>query len=278
MRRNDILKGLDLPPVVANRTLPLDEQMRIKDDAEVADNVHSLYDNTGVGGLSAIAQGINKMLVKRDYFFSLFWSVLAPINNVAIMEITDAYNLLKNTRYFKHQVKRNAKMTMQRIDKYDRAVYLHMKNTEDGDKSQFWLDYTDEHYEAVKNDLKIFYLSVLQVLTKFDEEEREMKAKLVTSCALLEFTIGMFDEFFKVIERDEHISIVNMFRDARLDYIFSTWREVVDSICRSNKPYDINDDENANKAFRVIENRLTDMEWLCKVGNVAIAYNPDVVK
>lgn len=278
MRRNDILKGLDLPPVVANRTLPLDEQLRIKDDAEVADNVHSLYDNTGVGGISAIAQGINKMLVKRDYFFSLFWSVLAPINNVAIMEITDAYNLLKDTRYFKRDIKRNAKMTMQRIDKYDRAVYLHMKNTEDGDKSQFWLDYTDEHYEAVKKDLKIFYLSVLQVLTKFDEEEREMKARLVTSCALLEFTIGMFDEFFKVIERDEHISIVNMFRDARLDYIFSTWREVVDSICRSNKPYDINDDENANKAFRVIENRLTDMEWLCKVGNVAIAYNPDIVK
>lgn len=276
--KNPILKGLDLPPVVANRTLPLDEQMRIKDDAEVADNVHSLYDNTGVGSISAIAQGINKMLVKRDYFFSLFWSVLAPINNVAIMEITDAYNLLKNTRYFKRDIKRNAKMTMQRIDKYDRAVYLHMKNTEDGDKSQFWLDYTDEHYEAVKHDLKIFYLSVLQVLTKFDEEEREMKARLVTSCALLEFTIGMFDEFFKVIERDEHISIVNMFRDARLDYIFSTWREVVDSICRSNKPYDINDDENANKAFRVIENRLTDMEWLCKVGNVAIAYNPDVVK
>lgn len=276
--KNPILKGLDLPPVVANRTLPLDEQMRIKDDAEVADNVHSLYDNTGVGGISAIAIGINKMLVERDYFFSLFWSVLAPINNVAIMEITDAYNLLKNTRYFKHQVKRNAKMTMQRIDKYDRAVYLHMKNTEDGDKSQFWLDYTDEHYEAVKNDLKIFYLSVLQVLTKFDEEEREMKARLVTSCALLEFAIGIFDEFFKVIERDEHISIVNMFRDARLDYIFSTWREVVDSICRSNKPYDINDDENANKAFRVIENRLTDMEWLCKVGNVAIAYNPDIVK
>lgn len=278
MRRNDILKGLDLPPVVANRTLPLDEQLRIKDDAEVADNVHSLYDNTGVGGISAIAQGINKMLVKRDYFFSLFWSVLAPINNVAIMEITDAYNLLKNTRYFKRDIKRNAKMTMQRIDKYDRAVYLHMKNTEDGDKSQFWLDYTDEHYEAVKNDLKIFHLSVLQVLTKFDEEEREMKARLVTSCALLEFAIGMFDEFFKVIERDKHISIVNMFRDARLDYIFSTWREVVDSICRSNKPYDINDDENANKAFRVIENRLTDMEWLGKVGNVAIAYNPDIVK
>lgn len=278
MRRNDILKGLDLPPVVANRTLPLDEQLRIKDDAEVADNVHSLYDNTGVGGISAIAQGINKMLVKRDYFFSLFWSVLAPINNVAIMGITDAYNLLKDTRYFKRDIKRNAKMTMQRIDKYDRAVYLHMKNTEDGDKSQFWLDYTDEHYEAVKNDLKIFYLSVLQVLTKFDEEEREMKARLVTSCALLEFAIGIFDEFFKVIERDEHISIVNMFRDARLDYIFSTWHEVVDSICRSNKSYDINDDENANKAFRVIENRLTDMEWLGKVGNVAIAYNPDVVK
>ena len=278
MRRNDILKGLDLPPVVANRTLPLDEQLRIKDDAEVADNVHSLYDNTGVGSISAIAQGINKMLVKRDYFFSLFWSALAPINNVAIMEITDAYNLLKDTRYFKRDIKRNAKMTMQRIDKYDRAVYLHMKNTEDGDKSQFWLDYTDEHYEAVKNDLKIFYLSVLQVLTKFDEEEREMKARLVTSCALLEFAIGMFDEFFKVIELDEHISIVNMFRDARLDYIFSIWREVVDSICRSNKPYDINDDENANKAFRVIENRLTDMEWLGKVGNVAIAYNPDVVK
>lgn len=283
MRRNEyLLKGLDLPPVVANRTLPLDEQLRIKQEAEVADNVHSVL--TGSISFPTTAVLMSSMMYTSvlraklcDHFSAMFWAIIAPINNIAVMEITDAYNLLKDTRYFKRDIKRNAKMTMQRIDKYDRAVIRNMQRNLNGDHSQFWMDYTDEHYDAVKHDLDIFYLSVLQVLTKFDEEERETKARLVTSHALLNYAIGMFDAYFQKVEEDQHLSMANMYTDARLSYVMSSWSEVVDAICITRKPMDVDNDKNVQLAFDVIKTRLLDINSITKNVDKAIEYNPEVL-
>ena len=277
--RNQFLQGLDLPPVVANRTLPLDEQLRIKQEAEVADNVHSVL--TGSISISTTAVLMSSAVMNanlRDHFSAMFWAIIAPINNVAIMEITDAYNLLKNSRYFKRDIKRNAKMTMQRIDKYDRAVIRNMKQNLNGDRSQYWMDYTDEHYESIRHDLDIFYLSVLQVLTKFDEEERETKARLVTSHALLNYAIGMFDAYFQRVEEDQHVSMADLYTDARLSYVMSSWSEVVDAICITRKPMDVDNDPNVQLAFKIIETHLLDLERIGKVGEVAISLNGDLPK
>ena len=279
--RNQFLQGLDLPPVVANRTLPLDEQLRIKQEAEVARNVHTVL--TGSISIPTTAVLMSSMMYTAvlhanlcDHFSAMFWAIIAPINNIAIMEIKDAYDLLKNTRYFKRDIKRNAKMTMQRIEKYDNAVISNMKQNLNGDRSQYWMDYTDEHYESIRHDLDIFYLSVLQVLTKFDEEEREAKARLVTSHALLNYAIGMFDAYFQRVEEDQHVSMANLYTDARLGYVMSSWSEVVDAICITRKPMDVDNDPNVKLAFRVIETHLIDMDRISEIGGKAIAYNPDV--
>lgn len=272
-----ILRGLDLPPVVANRTLPLDEQIKAKQQADIDKNVHSALNvSVGKGTASALISSTHQAVDLRDHYSAMFWAVIAPINNVAIMETKTAYDLLVKTKYFKQNIKRNAKLTMERIDKYDNAIIRTMKKNVNGDRSQYWMDYTDEHLDSIKHDLDMFYLSVLQVLTKFEEVDREMKARLVTSHALVNYAVGMYDAYFKKVEDSYHINIEHYFRDARLNYIQSPWSEVVNTICVTNKPMDVNSDKNVNLAFNIIERHILDIDRICDIGKVAISYNPDV--
>ena len=212
----------------------------------------------------------------RDHFSAMYWAVIAPINNVAIMEIKTAYDLLKKSKLFKREIKRKAKLTMERIDKYDNAVVRTMKQNLNGDRSQYWLDYSDEHYSSMQHDLNIFYLSVLQVLTKFEEDDREVKARLVTSHALINYAVGMYDAYWKKVEEGFNISLEYLYRDARLSYVQSLWCEIVDAICITNKPMDVDGDENVNLAFTVIQKHLLNIDRINDIGTTAISYNPDV--
>ena len=214
----------------------------------------------------------------RDHFSAMYWAVIAPINNVAIMEIKTAYDLLKKSKLFKREIKRKAKLTMERIDKYDNAVCRTMKQNVNGDRTQYWLDYIDEHYASVKSDLDIFYMSVLQLLTKYDEPKRNLKARLVTSHALLNYAIGMFDAYFVKVNQTVGIDISEMFMDARLSYVMSVWEEVVNALCISECDVDVDNDKNVKLAFNVIERRLTDPNWLHDIGDIALSYNPDILE
>lgn len=271
------LQGLDLEPVVANRTLPLDQQLRIKEQAVISRNVHSVLSRSvEKGTASALMTAAIKAANLCDHFAALFLGVIMPINNVAVMEVKNAYDLLRNTGYYKKDIKRNAKITMERIDKYDDAVISSMKKIINGDRSQYWMDYTDEHYEYMRHDLDIFYLSVLQVLTKFDEKDREMKARLVTSHALLNYAIGMFDAYFEKIKENHHISIVELYKGARLGFVQSTWSKVVDTICVTHKQTDVEGDKNVRLAFKVIESHLLDLERIAEIMDIAHSYNSDM--
>lgn len=114
------------------------------------------------------------------------------------------------------------------------------------------------------------------MLTKFNEDDREVKARLVTSHALLNYAIGMYDAYFKKVEERCNISIENLYRAARLSYVQSTWCEVVNAICVTQKPMDVDGDKNVKLAFQVIERHLLDMNKITDIGETALSYNPDV--
>ncbi len=278
MQNNPILRGLDLPPVVANHTLPLDQQLRAEQQAAVANNVHAaLNGKVGKGTAAALAATTMKAIHLRDHFSAMFWAVIAPINNVAIMEVSAAFDLLKKEpSLFRQQVKYNAKTAMQRIDKYDKAVCRTMAENLNGDRKQYWLDYTDEHYAALQHDLDIFRLTILQELTKYNEPHREIKCRLVASHALLNYAVGMVDMYFTKVREGWHTDLVADFRDARLSYVLFPWLQVVDAICISKKPVDIDNNPDVRLAFKIIEQRLIDTERIRDIGDAALELNPDV--
>lgn len=193
------------------------------------------------------------------------------------MEVKAAYDLLKKKpALFRQSVKKNAKTAMQRIDQYDDAVCRTMKENLNGDRKQYWLDYSDEHYERIRHDLDIFRLTVLQVLTKFNEPHRNIKCRLVTSHALLNYSVGMCDMFFKKVNEGWNVDLTNDFRDARLSYVLSPWLSVVEALCTSKMPIDIDNDPNVRLAFKVIETKLINIDRLGEIGDTALDLNPDV--
>lgn len=273
----NILQGLDLPPVVRNRTIPLEQKLRAEEEAGIARNVHQLQGKVGCASAAAIMRGSTQAHHLRDHFSAVYWAVIAPINNVAVMEVKTAYDLLrKEPKLYRQGVKLNARTAMERIDKYDAAVLDTMKENLNGDRSQYWLDYSDEHYSSLQHDLEIFYLTVLQVLTRHDVKFREIKAKVVTSHALLNYAVGMYDTFFSKIEQGYHVSLEHIFRDARLGYVLSPWQQVADALCTSRKPVDVDNDPNVRLAFQVIERHAISLDRINGIGNAALAYNPDI--
>ena len=274
----NILQGLDLPPVVRNRTIPLEQKLRAEEEAGIARNVHKLQGGgVGLASAAALMRGSGQAHHLRDHFSAVFWAVVAPINNMAVMEVKTAYDLLrKEPKLYRHGVKLNARTAMERIDKYDAAVLDTMKENLNGDRSQFWLDYSDEHYSSLQHDLEIFYLTVLQVLTRHDIEYREIKARIITSHALLSYAVGMYDTFFRKIEQGYHVALEHMFRDARLCYVLSPWQAVADVLCSSKQPVDVDNDPNVRLAFQVIERHTISLERINGIGDTALGYNPDI--
>lgn len=243
------------------------------------DVLQLLTPKVGNATARALVETTQKTIDVRDHYSAMFWAVIAPINNVAVMEIKTAYDMLsKDKSMFRHDVKKNAKETMRRIDKYDNAVVRTMRRNTNGDRSQYWMDYTDEHYESLRHDIEMFNLSVLQVLTKHDEPKRDIKTHIVTSHALLNYAIGMFDAYFEKVRQIANVEIEYAFVDARLSYVMSSWEQVVNVLCKSEMDIDIDNDKNVRLAFSVIEQHSTSPKRIRDIGDVAISYNPDVVE
>ena len=134
-----------------------------------------------------------------------------------------------------------------------------MKANLSGDRSQFWMDYNDEYMERMKPHLDIFFLSVLQVLTRENIPDRQLRARMVTSMALLDYSIGMFDEYFRKVEQLANCRMGKAFKKARLSYVQSAWDQIVDVLCRSKANIDMYNEPDVKLAFKIIESKAVDL-------------------
>lgn len=269
-----------MPPPVANVSIPLDQQLRDRQKAAIAHTVHTLnpnvsYTTSATADSLLLASGRADNI--RDHYAALFWSSIAPLNNMAIMEIQQAYNQLARSRFFKHRTKHLAKTTLQRIDRYEKAILGIMQRNLNGDRRQYWLDYSDEHYERMRHDINIFRLAVLQLLTKNDEPDRELKAQLSVSHTLAMYAVGMFDLYFQKVLELYGVDLAERYREERISYIADPWQEVVDSVCLCKfGPVNLNDDPQVKLAFRIIEQKAVSLKSLSDIGETAIALNPNI--
>ena len=65
---------MGLPPVVANKTLPLDKQMRMEERAAINKNVHSaMAGSVSRATATAMVVAAQKSVNARDHFSAMFW-------------------------------------------------------------------------------------------------------------------------------------------------------------------------------------------------------------
>ena len=224
----------------------------------------------------AIKNAMLKAQSIKERYSAMWCCVVAPVNNVVVMELKTAYDMLSETPLFRKSVKMYAKQAMRRIEDYDTRVLNMMRNNLTGDREQYWLDYSDEYYDKLKQDLNNFYEAVLQELTKYDEPCRQVKAHLITSNALLDHSVVIYDGFFREIGKSQNISLEPEFRKGRLSYIQEPWQKVVDSICTSRNPVNM-ENEQIKTAFQTIEKRMVGDDLINASGKTALSLNPNVI-
>ena len=226
---------------------------------------------------SMTSTAIIKSAWQIDDFAAKFWSVIAPINNMAVMEVAEALHQFKKSKYCKNTLKMFANQTQSRIDSYDKFVIDNMKANLSGDRSQFWMDYNDEYMERMKPHLDIFFLSVLQVLTRENIPDRQLRARMVTSMALLDYSIGMFDEYFRKVEQLANCRMGKAFKKARLSYVQSAWDQIVDVLCRSKANIDMDNEPDVKLAFKIIESKAVDLNNIEDISQKELDLNPDII-
>ena len=270
-----------MPAPVANCFRPLDQQLKDEQRASVARAVHAINPNVRyhtTASSEAMSLAANRAYNLSDHFAAVFWASIAPVNNVAIMEIQEAFAQLSHSSYFKRNVKHAAKLTISRINNYEQALLDNMAHNLNGDRRQYWLDYSDEHYERLRHDIDIFRFTILQQLTKYGEKHRHLKSHLVVSNALINYAVGMFDKYFSKIREVFSVDVERPFRLARLSYVADPWLTVVDNICLSRAPIDFNTDPQVKLAFQVIESKIINLKSLESIGDAAIGLNPEIAE
>ena len=223
----------------------------------------------------AIKNALLKAQSVKEHYSAMWYCVVAPINNVVVMELKTAYDMLAETPLFRQAVKMSAKQAMQRIEDYDHSVLQLMRNNLTGDREQYWLDYSDEYYDNIKQDLNNFNETVLEELTKYNEPYRLVKAHLITSNALLDHSIVIYDGYFREIGKSHNVSLEPEFRKGRLSYVQEPWLKVVDSICTSRNPINM-ENEQIKSAFQVIEKLMVGTDIINASGNTALSLNPNL--
>lgn len=220
---------------------------------------------------------VESSLVK-DHLFSLWYATIAPINNIAVMEMKEAFDMLRQSRYYRHGVKHNAKAALKMADDYDEAIFRNMRENPFGSREQYSLDYFDAYQDIVKYDLGIFYYSVLNLLTKYDEADRMLKARLITAHCLLSYSIGMFDAFFDKAKEKAGLELRGHFIGARLSHILGKWEQVLDPVCVTCNPISFEDDPQFRLAFKILENKLVSEDTISAASQAAMDLNKEIAE
>lgn len=278
MNTRQILKGLSLPQLVKNHRIPLDEQMRMRDEQDAAAALHSITNPKSVAysTTQSILNAHDQCMNLRDHVAAMYWAIIEPIANMAIMEINDAYaELSADKTLFRHAVKHNARQTLQRIEAYEKRLEEVMRRNLNGDRWQYWLDYSDEQYERMRPHVRMLRMTIYQELTKHSEEPRQLKMLLVSSNALADYAVNIHNLYFQRSVEIHHVNLAQRYAPFCIQPISKLWGEVVDAICVSNK--DINtSNKDIKLAMNAIHANSISLQALEECGKKAFELNSDI--
>ena len=137
------------------------------------------------GGASMqMAPGLDqtKFLAGFDHANTMVNVMIGVANEVARVAIDGGMDALQKSRWWRHDVKRLAKETFRRQERYERR---HSQNF--GERTQMWYDYLDAVQEEYEKPIFDVYMALKQAMDKGRQSESHLKAKLECGrvCAML---------------------------------------------------------------------------------------------
>ena len=242
---------------------------------------------------SAKAEQIQKHIEENfNKLNSLINLVVGAVNTIAGRAVFDAKSeLFKRKDIYRQEVKMNAKLAEKAYYDYER---LHTRNF--GGRYNMFLDYLSAVEDNIAKDIDILTYSIAQVLTKNNQKDAMLKAKVETARTMCEYACCMFDRLIKEANtrlRAEQVKMFGLqvtskpfdfmpyFAPARLTKVFHYWDKVTAKICKTDKDSEriaLNDDPNCKLAFEIIERKVTSEDFINKAGYEALKLNPEHVR
>ena len=227
-----------------------------------------------------------------DKLNSVMNLVVGAANTIAGKAVIDAKNeLYKRKDLWRHEIKLNARLAEKAYYDYER---VHTQNLDGG--YNLFLDYMSAVEDNMAKDVDMLMYSIAQVLTKHNQSDAMLKARVETARTLSEFSCGVFDKLIeeanKKVNSDRALfapsgrlrkpfDFLPYFSRGRLTTMFHYWDKVTAKICRVEKgggTIILNDDPNCKLAFEIIERKLTSEDFLNKASYEALKLNPDCIR
>ena len=241
---------------------------------------------------SAEAEQIQKHIGENfNKLNSLINCVVGAVNTIAGKAVIDTKNeLYKRKDLWRQEIKMNARLAEKAYYDYEA---IHTRNF--GDRYNLFLDYLSAVEDSIAKDVNMLTYSIAQVLTRHNQTDAMLKARVETARTMSQYACDIFDTIireankkvsdlciqnFKSVRLRKPFDYTPYFAPARLTSVFHYWDKVTSRLCKTegNLPISLNDDPNCKLAFQIIERKLTSEDFLNKAGYDALKLNPECIK
>ena len=230
--------------------------------------------NTSVQVFKEYTEITDKHRETFNHISSLFHTIIGGTNDVAHSIMLDTIKEIDKAGLYKQKVKKMCKAAVERYSIFEKQNMGDMKNAEI-DKRQLYMDFLDSVNERTKNDVFILRQSVKRLLDKNAIENSDLKSYILTTHALLIFSIELFDRFVSTCPPCPPINIAKTYRDARLTSVKQAWEEVENILCPDCKNIDLTKDKDCKLAMEILETKLVSEQGINESGMEALNLNPD---
>lgn len=266
--------------------------------AKIAQNVHEAVEMTSnkpfqgkyghkYGMIHASANAIRNAAVKSmvDEYrnhgeaCAKWYSLVAPVNEVAFIALNDAIDKLKDSPKWKKKGIRAACQECERfMDRYDKRLEVVLSGTDNFniDRSQFIRDYLDSWQDSWNQDVFIIRMSIANYLLKAKyTRDVDLASYVFTAYNVIIFACNYFDAYIGVC-RDKYGADIRMeFADGRLGKLKSLFKVVADSF-DTNEIKELHEDKACRDALQVLTFRMTSPEVAEKASATALKYNIEI--
>lgn len=117
--------------------------------------------------------------------WSLYYIIIGSVYNLAQSSMLDAKVMLEETRYWKHEVKRDVNKALAAYDTWNSKMKVQLR-----DRYQMWLDISDDVAEKMKMHVQKLKWSYDAVLMKHNDTEHLLKAHLLTALTMNDLALS----------------------------------------------------------------------------------------
>lgn len=216
-----------------------------------------------------------RVLARIDEQCSLYYIVIGSVYNLAQSAMVDAMPLLKQSKWWAHEVKRDANLALVAYDTWSAKMKLKLR-----DRFQLWLDVSDDVAEKMRMDVEKLRWSYDAVLMRCKEANHRLEAYLLTAVTLNDIAQNTFEKFLRDGSKVAGVDLGKMFKgESSFEAVKANWEKAVTPILRcSGGNIDCSKDNNCVLAGDIICKKLADLGMYEKACGYGAELNMDIME